>query len=174
MQFAPFVRIGFAVILLAGCASRTDRGAELAGIRSLHVAPAISSSLSDAGSRLEPALLAAATRMLTSRGYAVGPEADAQAFVRIAWILGRDIAPDGRPERTLSLSLSIFSRSGERLYSARSVEDWPERMWSEDRAASVIGQMLRDMPECHPAPVPADAKPVPAEGRPALAPIRLK
>ena len=167
MQWPLLMRSGFAVMLLVGCGSRVDRGSDLAGLRSLHVTPLISSSLTDAGARLDPAIREAVAHSLASRGYFVGSEADAQGLVRIAWILGREIGPDGREERTLSLSLSIFSRSGDRLYSARSAQNWPERMWSEDRAVTEVAHMLGEVPECHPSTVPV-------EGKPALAPIRLK
>lgn len=167
MRWKTVICLGLGGVLLSACGSRVDRAEDLSKIRILQVTPVISASLSDAGSRLEPAIQAAAARSLSAKGYAIGTEADAQAYVRIAWILGRDIAPDGRDERTLSLSLSVFSRSGDRLYSGRSVQGWPERMWSEDRAVTEIANMLRDVPECRSVMVPVD-------GKPALAPIRLK
>lgn len=133
----------------------------------MHVTPSISGHLSDTGHRLEGSLQAAVAKALSTRGYAVGSEAGADGIVRVAWILGRETAPSGQEERTLSLSLSIFSRSGDRLYSARSIQNWPERMWSEDRLTSEVARMLSALPEAKPG-----LKPV--EGKPALAPIRLR
>lgn len=159
----------FGMLLLPGCGSRPDRSGQLSRVRSLHVTPSISGNLSDASFRLEPALQDAVTRSLIARGFSVGPEADADALVRVAWVLGRDIAPTGQDERTLSLSLSIFSRSGERLYSARSVQTWPERMWSEDRVSSEITHMLRQLPQAD----RAATSPSP-DSKPKLAPVRLK
>lgn len=152
----PFLALALA--LLSGCGSRPDRSEALSRIRHLHVAPAISAGLSDAAFRLEPALRSAVERTLGAKGYAVGSEADAQASVRVAWILGRERSLAGQDERTLSLSLSVFSRSGERLYSGRSAQVLPERMWSEDRVGSEISLLLRDMPESRPAAPPAKAQ----------------
>lgn len=156
------------LLVLVGCGSRPDRGEQLSKVRQLHVTPSISGNLSDASFRLEPALQDAVTRALLARGYAVGPESDANGVVRVAWVLGRDVAPNGQDERTLSLSLSIFSRSGDRLYSARSVQTWPERMWSEDRVTTEIARMLHDVPVAD--KTSGDA----VEVKPRLAPIRLK
>lgn len=154
MRLGQLPLLALAAALLSGCGSRPDRTDALSRLRRVHVDRVISAGLSDNGFRLEPALKSAAERTLGAKGYAVGAEADAQATVRIAWILGRDRAPGGLDERTLSLSLSVFSRSGERLYSARSAQVWPERMWSEDRAADEVALLLRDVPESRPAATP--------------------
>lgn len=154
-------------LISAGCGSRPDRSGELAAVRTLYVTPTISGHLSDASHRLEDTVQSSVARALASRGYAVGPEAGADATLRVAWILGNEISPSGQEERMLSLSLSIFSHSGQRIYSARSVQNWPERMWSEDRVATEITRMLSGLPE-------ARSSLVPAPGKPALAPIRLK
>lgn len=166
---AAIILVTLGLFLIPGCGSRPDRSGELSRVRSLHVTPSISGSLSDASFRLEPALQDAVTRSLIARGFSVGPEADAEGLVRVAWVLGRDIAPNGQDERTLSLSLSIFSRSGDRLYSARSLQTWPERMWSEDRVSSEIARMIRDLP-----PAEKTTTSAPAETKPKLAPIRLR
>lgn len=165
--FAAFT-LALGLSLLCGCASRPDRTGQLAKVRSVHVTPSISGNLSDTTSRLEPALRDAATRALLARGFSVGPEADAQALVRVAWVPGRDIAPNGQDERTLSLSLSIFSRSGDRLFSARSAQIWPERMWSEDRVSTEVTRLLRDLPEAE------RTVGAPEEVKTRLAPIRLR
>lgn len=133
----------------------------------MYVTPTISGHLSDTGHRMEAGLQAAVARALAARGYAVGSEAGADGIVRVAWIPGQAISPSGQEERTLSLSLSIFSRAGDRLYSGRSVQSWPERVWSEDRVSSEIARLLNALPD-------AKAGLTPAEGKPALAPIRLK
>lgn len=168
MQWTRVVSICLGLTCLAGCGSRPDRSDALAQSRRVHVTPSISGNLTDASFRMEPALQGAVARTLGARGYVVGPEADADAVVRVAWILGRDIAPDGKDERTLGLSLSIFSRSGQRLYSARSPQTWPERMWSDDRVTTEIARLLAGLPEATKATL------APAEGKPAMAPIRLK
>lgn len=167
MRRLPAVPVALAAMLLMACGSRPDRSGELSAVRSMHVATTISGHLSDTGHRLEGPLQAAVARALSARGYAVGSEAGAEGFVRVAWILGREVGLGGQEERTLSLSLSIFSRAGDRLYSARSVQNWPERMWSEDRVTSEIARMLNGLPEAKSALAPVD-------GKPALAPIRLK
>lgn len=167
MQWKTVICLSLALASLAGCGSRPDHADDFAKVRTLSLTPVIAGNLTDTGSRLEGFIQSATTRALNARGYAVGSEAEAQATVRVAWILGREIGPDGREERLLSLSLSIFSRAGDRLYSVRSAQNWPERMWSEDRAVTEVTRMLRDIPDCQSALVPA-------EGKPALAPIRLK
>lgn len=167
MRRLPAVTALLASLLLVACGTRPDRSNELASVRLMHVTPSISGHLSDTGHRLEGPLQAAVARALSARGYTVGSEAGADGIVRVAWILGQEISPNGQEERTLSLSLSIFSRSGDRLYSARSVQNWPERMWSEDRVTSEIARMLNALPDAKPALTPV-------EGKPALAPIRLK
>jgi len=154
-------------LVVTGCGSRPDRSAELARAKALYVTPSISGHLSDATHRLEGPLQAAVARALSARGYTVSSESGADGMVRVAWILSHDVAVTGEDERVISLSLSIFSRSGERLYSARSVQNWPERMWSEDRVASEVAAMLAGIPE-------AKSSLVPVEGKPSLAPIRLK
>lgn len=160
--------ITLAVGLVVGCGSRPDRDEQLSHLKSLHVMPSISGNLTDTSFRLEGALREAVSRSLAAHGYSAGAEGVADGYVRVAWILGRDISPSGQDERTLSLSLSIFSRSGDRVFSARSPECWPERMWSEDRMTTEIARMLRTLPEARGSAM------APAEGKPALAPIRLK
>lgn len=155
-------------LLLLGCSSRPDRSEALAKARVLHVSPTISANLSESALRLDPALRSAVARSLSARGYAVGSEGEAQAVVRIAWILSRERDSLGAEERTLSLSLSIFSRAGDRLYSGRSALVLPERLWSEDRAAAEVALLLRDVPERRSSPVPTEA------AKPALAPVRLQ
>lgn len=155
------------LFLVVGCGSRPDRSETLCGSRILYLTPVISGGLSDRAFHLDSAVRSAATRSLTARGYQVGSEADAQAVVRIAWIMGRERSPSGQDERTLSLSLSIFSRSGERLYSARSNQVFAEPFWTEDRATAEVALLLKDLPNCLPAATPS-------EGKPALAPVRLQ
>lgn len=167
MRRLSAVTVLLASLLFVACGSRPDRSNELAAVRLMYVTPSISGHLTDTGHRLEGPLQAAVARALNARGYTVGSEAAADGIVRVAWILGHEISPSGQEERTLSLSLSIFSRAGDRLYSARSVQNWPERMWSEDRAISEVARMLNALPE-------AKAGLTPVEGKPALAPIRLK
>lgn len=157
-----------ALLAQAGCGSRPDRSDQVSGIRTMSVAPSISGNITDLTFRLEGSLQSAVSRALVAKGYMVGPEADAQGTVRVAWILGREISPSGQDERTLALSLSVFSRSGDRLYSVRSLQAWPESLWSEDRMLTEVARMLRDLPEARTAAL------VPADGKPALAPIRLK
>lgn len=167
MQPKALSRLALALLLL-GCSSRPDRSEALAKARVLHVSPTISANLSDSALRLDPALRSAVARALSARGYTVGSEGEAQAVVRIAWIHSRERDSLGTEERTLSLSLSIFSRTGERLYSGRSALVLPERLWSEDRAAAEIALLLRDVPERRVGPVPAEP------AKPALAPVRLQ
>lgn len=157
-----------ALLALAGCGSRPDRSDEMSGIQTLSVSPSISGNITDLTFRLEGSLQSAVARALVAKGYLVGPEGDAQGTVRVAWILGRDVTPSGQEERTLALSLSVFSRSGERLYSVRSLQAWPESLWSESRMLGEVSRMLRDLPEAR------KAAQVPVDGKPALAPIRLK
>lgn len=153
---------------LVGCGSRPDRSEEITGLRSLSVTPTIAGNITDVTFRLEGSLQSAVARALVAKGYLVGPEGEAQGTVRVAWILGRDVSPSGQDERTLALSLSVFSRSGERLYSVRSLQAWPEQLWSEDRMLSEVGRLLCELPEARKAAL------APADGKPALAPIRLK
>ena len=154
-------------LLLAGCGSRPDRSEALGNVRVMHVSPTMSASLSEAAFRLDPAVQSAVAQSLAARGYSVGSQVESQAVVRVAWILARDRDLSGDEERTLALSLSIFSRDGERLYSGRSALVLPERMWSEDRATAEVALLLRDLPERRASSAPSNAKP-------ALPPIRLQ
>lgn len=154
-------------LLLAGCGSRPDRSEALGKVRVMHVSPTMSASLSEAAFRLDPAVQSAVAQSLAARGYTVGSQVESQAVVRVAWILARDRDLAGDEERTLALSLSIFSRDGERLYSGRSALVLPERMWSEDRATAEVALLLRDLPERRASSAPSNAKP-------ALPPIRLQ
>lgn len=155
-------------LLLVGCSSRPDRSEALAKCAVLHVSPTLSANLSEVALRLEPAVQSAVVRSLSAHGYSVGSEGQAQAVVRVAWVYARDRDSLGAEERTLALSLSIFSRDGQRLYSGRSALVLPERMWSADRASAEIALLLRELPERRASLPPADA------AKPALAPVRLQ
>lgn len=144
-------------VLFAACSSRPDRSGDLAKVRNLNVTPVISGSSSSTTQNLELTVQESIQRSVTARGYTVTKDGTADATVRAAWLIGNETT-NGKTERIYTLSVSVFNAQGERIFSARSINGWPEVLWTEARVNSEIAALFRALPEATPE----------------LAPVRLK
>ena len=144
-------------VLFVACSSRSDRSGDLAKVRNLNVTPVISGSSSSTTQNLELTVQESIQRAVTARGYTVTKGGTADATVRAAWLIGNETT-NGKTERIYTLSVSVFNAQGDRIFSARSINGWPEVLWTEARVNSEIASLFRALPEATPE----------------LAPVRLK
>lgn len=96
--------------------------------------------------RLDHYLIHNLTQSLAVRGYQVS---ELSGFrLRSTWV--RDGASEAGSSRTnpfISLSFSVFSPAGDRLFSARSVRSLPLNQWNEARVAAEVRALMRKFPE---------------------------
>jgi len=133
--------------LLVGCGARPSPANPLAGVRTLTLASVSGVSASELSPGLGLDLESALRRSLAVRGYQIRDTEGGEASVRASWFQEARLLPDGRREVHLGISLSIFDRSGERVFSARSARTTPAGQWNGDRVAAEVSHLLRSLPE---------------------------
>lgn len=133
--------------LLAGCGTPSDPARSLAGTRTLTLASVVGMSGSDLPQGLASDLESALRRSLSVRGYQVQDAEGGDALVRASWFQERRVSPAGRAEVLLGISVSVFGRGGERVFSARSARLNPATQWNGDRVAAEVAHLLRALPE---------------------------
>ena len=143
----------FLVALLAafmlGCVAKSST-AQLSRQRSLVIetTPLKSEGLSDVqAERLDKYLVHHLTQSLAVRGYLVSELSAVR--LRSTWV--REAESEVGFNRTnppISLSFSVFSPKGERLFSARSVRSLPLNQWNDARVAAEVRALMRKFPEC--------------------------
>jgi len=136
-----------AATLLTGCGGRPSADKPLAGVRTLTLASVSGTSAPElspgAADELGPAL----RRSLSVRGYDVRDTDGGDAVVRASWFQEVRVQSADRTELRLGLSISVFDRTGRRVYSVRSARTTPAGQWNGDRVAAEVAHLLRGLPE---------------------------
>jgi len=135
---------GLASFLSSGCA--TSPAAPAGKVSKLFVRDVAASTL-HATDILANAVHDAEVRALTKQGYAVvASEGEAEATLRSTWrTLKSSGNRAGQPE--VSLSVSLFDKSGHRLFEGTSGPGVPANFWSESRATAEVNAILKGLPE---------------------------
>ena len=141
--------VALVAALMLGCVTKSST-AQLSRQRSLVIetTPLSVDGLSDVQvERLDKYLVHHLTQSLAVRGYQVSELSAVR--LRSTWV--REPASEAGFNRTnplISLSFSVFSPKGDRLFSARSVRSLPLNQWSDARVAEEVRALMRKFPEC--------------------------
>lgn len=133
--------------LLAGCGTSSDHSKSLAGAGTLTLASVVGMSGPDLPQGLGADLESALRRSLSVRGYQVQDAEGGDAVVRASWFQERRVSPEGRAQVLIGISISIFDRKGERVFSSRSARPNPAGQWNGDRVSAEVAHLLRSLPE---------------------------
>jgi hypothetical protein len=133
--------------LLAGCGSRPSSATSLAGVRTLTLASVSAVSAAELSPGLDRDLESALRRSLSVRGYQLQDAEGGDAVVRASWYQESRLQASGRREVHLGISISVFDRSGARVFSVRSSRTTPAGQWNGDRVAAEVANLLRGLPE---------------------------
>ncbi len=116
-------------------------GGSLKGVSRVYVAETIGATTPETTGATN-AVHDAAVRELGARGYVVVPAAaQADAVLRSSWRI-RQSETNNSNIPVVSLSVSLFDKSGHRLFDADSGSSVPTSFWNESRAAQEASVML--------------------------------
>lgn len=141
--------VALAAAAMLGCVVKSPT-AQLSRQRSLVIEtiPLTADGVSEVQTeRLDKHLVHHLTQSLTVRGYQVSELSGVR--LRSTWV--RDTASEvgySRTNPSISLSFSVFSPTGDRLFSARSVRSAPLNQWNDARVATEVRSLMRKFPEC--------------------------
>lgn len=134
----------FAVISVA-CSTSATSSADLKSVSKIFVADTAASNTLETNA-LNNAVHDAAVRELQRLGYAITSNSnEANATLRSSWRTrkGEGVRNDSE---SISLSLSLFSKSGQRLFDADSGPAVLANFWNESRANTEVIAMLARLP----------------------------
>ncbi len=134
----------FAVILVA-CSTSSTPSADLKSVTKIYVADTVASNSLETNS-LNNAVHDTAVRELQRLGYAIVTNSnEANATLRSSWRIrkGEGVRNDSE---SLSLSLSLFSKSGQRLFDADSGPAVLANFWNESRTNTEVIAILARLP----------------------------
>jgi hypothetical protein len=84
---------------------------------------------------------------LRSHGYTVTQsKADAEATLRSTWRISNSGNNNRRDEISLSLSMSLFNKEGQRVFSGDSGSAVPMSFWSVAKTATAVDSVLSKLP----------------------------
>jgi hypothetical protein len=84
---------------------------------------------------------------LRSHGYTVTQsKADAEATLRSTWRISNSGNNNRRDEISLSLSMSLFNKEGQRVFSGDSGSAVPMSFWSVAKTATAVDSVLSQLP----------------------------
>jgi hypothetical protein len=84
---------------------------------------------------------------LRSHGYTVTQsKADAEATLRSTWRISNSGNNNRRDENSLSLSMSLFNKEGQRVFSGDSGSAVPMSFWSVSKTATAVDSVLSQLP----------------------------
>lgn len=134
----------FTVISVA-CSTRSTPSADLKSVTKIYVADTVASNSLETNA-LNNAVHDTAVRELQRLGYVIATNSnDANATLRSSWRIrkGEGVRNDSE---SLSLSLSLFSKSGQRLFDADSGPAVLANFWNESRANTEVSAILSRLP----------------------------
>jgi hypothetical protein len=134
----------FTVVSIA-CSTRSTPSADLKSVTKIYVADTVASNSLETNA-LNNAVHDTAVRELQRLGYAIATNSnDANATLRSSWRIrkGEGVRNDSE---SLSLSLSLFSKSGQRLFDADSGPAVLANFWNESRANTEVSAILSRLP----------------------------
>jgi|APGre2960657468_1045069.scaffolds.fasta_scaffold00321_7 hypothetical protein len=134
----------FTVVSIA-CSTRSTPSADLKTVTKIYVADTVASNSVETNA-LNNAVHDTAVRELQRLGYAIATNSnDANATLRSSWRIrkGEGVRNDSE---SLSLSLSLFSKSGQRLFDADSGPAVLANFWNESRANTEVSAILSRLP----------------------------
>ncbi|TSA30889.1 MAG: hypothetical protein D4R66_08260 [Opitutales bacterium] len=134
----------FTVVSIA-CSTRSTPSADLKSVTKIYVADTVASNSLETNA-LNNAVHDAAVRELQRLGYAIATNSnDANATLRSSWRIrkGEGVRNDSE---SLSLSLSLFSKSGQRLFDADSGPAVLANFWNEPRTNTEVSAILARLP----------------------------
>ena len=129
------------VALFPGCPTPSQSGGSLKGVSRIYVAETIGATTLETTGATN-AVHDAAVLALGVRGYVVVPTAgQADAVLRSSWRI-RQSETNSSNIPVVSLSVSLFDKSGHRLFDTDSGSSIPTTFWNESRAAQETSGML--------------------------------
>jgi predicted Zn-dependent protease len=149
-RFTPLalVLIAFSII---GCSSSSRTQKSINFTKVYVEAPQTSDSSSNVV-QFNSTVVETAEGELRSRGYTVtSSKADADATLRSTWHISNNGNAIHKDEVSVSLSMSLFNKKGQKVFSADSGSSVPISFWSMAKTSTAVDTVLSQLPVVTPS-----------------------
>lgn len=147
MHFTRITPLVFALIALSilGCSTRT-RSEKSISVTSIYIESPVSFGNFNI-EKLNPTVVETAAGELRSHGYTVTQSpGEAQAILRGTWRTSENINSALKDDVGVSLSMSLFTKAGQKIYSSDSGSSVPLSFWNAARTATTVDNILSSLP----------------------------
>jgi hypothetical protein len=145
MHFTKLTPLVLIALSLIGCSS-SPRAQKSINFTKVYVE---SPQMSDSSNVIQfnSTVVDTAEGELRSHGYTVTQsKADAEATLRSTWRISNSGNNNRRDEISLSLSMSLFNKEGQRVFSGDSGSAVPMSFWSVAKTATAVDSVLSQLP----------------------------
>jgi hypothetical protein len=147
MHFTRFTPLALVLLSFSfiGCSS-SPRTQKSINFTKVYVAAPVSSDLSNIV-QFNSTVVETAEGELRSHGYTVTKsQADAEAILRSTWHISPNNNGMHNNELSVSLSMSLFNKQGQKVFSGDSGSALPMGFWSVAKTASAVDSVMSRLP----------------------------